>query len=505
MSFVEMIPVGQLLLDEENPRLAVVQKGQDRALDAMAKAQGTKLRYIAEDIVEHGLDPSYRLIVMPDKVRSGHFVVLDGNRRLAAIRTLEDPETVAGSVSARVLSVLRALSPRYQESPIHLVDCLVVAERHEADHWIELRHTGQHRGAGVVGWAAGEANRFRARRSGRPDLATQALDLLEQRGDLSPEARGKVPASTLGRLLGTREVRRLLGFTVRDGQFLLADERDEAAGFLRRVVDDLSSRRVGVGDLYTSDARVAYAGGLIAPAHEPEGVDQEPLREREGRAADAYVSPPPVEPLAEESLASGSPLIEPAPATQPSVPTAELPGTHTTTHAAPEAGGATARPPRGSVFAGPPRALLVPPSPKMNVTDQRLRAIARELKELPLAQFPNSNAVLFRVFLELSADDYLDRGPLTGTNERSSLRDKIKAITKDLLADGRLTEQQAQPVRRAIEAAGYEGISPLLMHQWVHNRHMFPSVEELRTGWDNFQPWLSAVWPVATNAGSASE
>lgn len=292
MSAAETILVAHLLLDEENPRLPTVQKGQPNTLLAMAKAQGPKLRFLAEDIARYGLDPSYRMIVMPSKTKPDRFVVLDGNRRLTAIRALEKPDAVASVAKRPVIEALRELSPEYLKTPLVEAECVVVSERAEADHWIELRHTGQHRGAGVVGWGSGEASRFRARRSGKPDMATQVLDFLESRGDLTPEARGEVPASTLGRLLGTRDVRPIIGFEVRDGQFTPVEDEDAVADTLLYVTKELASGAVSVGDLYSSKDRVEYAESLpvrMATAAEDAHVADAPSQPE---------SPPEAPPLA---------------------------------------------------------------------------------------------------------------------------------------------------------------------------------------------------------------
>lgn len=468
---MDTVPVAHLLLDEGNPRLPLLQNGQPATLHAMAKAQGSKLRFLAEDIARYGLDPSYRLIVMPSDTTPGRFIVLDGNRRLTAIRALEDPDEVQGVVSRSVLNALRDLSPGYLASPVMLTECLVVGERAEADHWIELRHTGQHRGAGVVGWASGEASRFRARRSGKPDIATQALDFLEARGDISPEFRGDVPASTLGRLLGTRDVRPLVGFDTRGGRFTPTGDEAALADKLLQVTKDLASGAVGVGDLYSSKQRVEYAERLA------DGVGITNLTPEQPPEPTIVTEPPRLSLV--DANDDGRAVIPEAQVSLPGI-----------------------RGPRVSVRE---RDLLIPPSFRMNVTVPRLRKLESEIRNLPLSQYPNANAVLFRVFLELTADEYIDRAELTAVNIDSRLPAKLNAVTSDLVQSALLSDQEAQPVRRAAQASSYEGIGTLLMNQWIHNRYMFPSASELRTGWDNFQPWFRAIWPVAGKPLPSSE
>ena len=111
------IPVVDLYLDEENPRLATPNQGQRETIRAMAAFQGNRLQALAADIVEFGVDPSELFIVM--ELENKRFVVLDGNRRATALKTLTTPEIVGrwSSPGKRVKSVKKTacrIRPRSQ-------------------------------------------------------------------------------------------------------------------------------------------------------------------------------------------------------------------------------------------------------------------------------------------------------------------------------------------------------------------------------------------------------
>ena len=72
------VPIADLLVDEENPRLSTPNQGQRETIRAMAAHQGIHLQNLATDIVKHGLDPSDLFIVM--ETENKRFLVLDGNR-----------------------------------------------------------------------------------------------------------------------------------------------------------------------------------------------------------------------------------------------------------------------------------------------------------------------------------------------------------------------------------------------------------------------------------------
>ena len=141
------------------------------------------------------------------------------------------------------------------------------------------------------------------------------------------------------------------------------------------------------------------------------------------------------------------------------------------------------------------RSQLIPRDCVLNVTDSRLRDIEQELRKLSVDSFPNAVSVMFRVFLELSADCYVEHAGLS-TSVDAKLGTKLLEVTSHLASHKKLTRQQATPVRRAAQADSYLAPSVTVLHQYVHNPHMFPSPNELRIGWDNLQPWFIAVWSV---------
>ena len=258
MADVVDVQVSNLLFDEENPRLPSPNQGQREVLRALATNQDTKLRVLADDILAFGLDPSELMVVLPMEGPDNRFVVLDGNRRLSALRALENPELVAGAVSTQVLNALRRSSKGYQEAAIDSVPCTVVRDADEARHWIELKHMGERGGAGSVLWGSEESARFRARTE-PPESHLQALDFLQDRGDIDQDYRGKLAVTTLRRLLGSPDVRSKLGLEWSDQQLKAIGDEESVAKALLHVVDDIASGNINVRSVYTREQRLAYA------------------------------------------------------------------------------------------------------------------------------------------------------------------------------------------------------------------------------------------------------
>ena len=143
-----------------------------------------------------------------------------------------------------------------------MVDCVVISSREEADHWIELRHTGENKGAGIVTWGAAEIERFKERRRGAKSPHLQILEFLEERKAISPETRRKVPITNLERLIKTPYVRKQLGIEIQSGDVVTNLPEPEVTKGLKRVVEDLASRKVKVPDIYYEEDRRRYIDSI---------------------------------------------------------------------------------------------------------------------------------------------------------------------------------------------------------------------------------------------------
>lgn len=84
----ETLSVGELELDVQNPRHEPVTSQRDAILEIIAN-QRQRLVVLAGDIKEHGLNPTKRMMVIENGKR---YTVVEGNRRLTAIKLLNNPD-----------------------------------------------------------------------------------------------------------------------------------------------------------------------------------------------------------------------------------------------------------------------------------------------------------------------------------------------------------------------------------------------------------------------------
>jgi hypothetical protein len=141
MPEVVPIPVADLLLDSGNPRLPAEQQNQQETALALVEQQGDRLLRLAEDIVSNGLDPMALPGVVPTGDRRKRYKVIEGNRRVLAVKALEAPSLVSPKLRPFQSKRLNELSARYVDNPVDTIPCVLFASEEEARHWIVLRHT----------------------------------------------------------------------------------------------------------------------------------------------------------------------------------------------------------------------------------------------------------------------------------------------------------------------------------------------------------------------------
>lgn len=179
------LTIDELSLDLENPRINSA-SGQREALQKVISDEPEKLVRLAKSISKKGLNPMERFLVSR-KRKSRTYTVHEGNRRTAALKILSNPAflsqvNVSDSVKKRLEEAARGFSP----DAIEPIPCVDVGSRDASRYWLQLRHTGENEGEGVVGWKTTAQSRFLG---GEPAL--EALQFVKDYGDLSDENVGR--------------------------------------------------------------------------------------------------------------------------------------------------------------------------------------------------------------------------------------------------------------------------------------------------------------------------
>jgi hypothetical protein len=443
------LKIADLVLDNDNPRITHAE-GQQEALQKIVRDQKTKLVKLAQSIADHGLNPMDRLLVLRLNLKPERFIALEGNRRVAVFKLLTNPSVMSGlDMPEPMKRIIERLATNFTKPKIEPISCFELSSRQEGDYWLELRHKGENQGAGIVGWTSVAQMRFKT----KPPVV-QALEMVTERGGLTAQQRAtitdKFPITTLQRLIDTRDVRKLLGIDVKKGKLVTQLPASEAVKPLKKIILDLASKTRQVGSLMRKEQMVEYVSGLdknllpdLTKARGPERtVDEIPISEF-GKAVTktARRKPDPSD-----------------------------------------------------------RKEVVPESCRINVTDNRIAEIYKELRTLTLEDAPNAIAVLMRVFLEMSVDHFLEASgeeldfTLPNGKKRFKGLDKKLAETVNLLVAIGVPRAHFNSVIRSLSVK----TSPMhidLFHLYVHDRFATPLPQELKAAWDHAQPLFEKIWP----------
>jgi hypothetical protein len=448
MPVTREIPVQQLLLDVENPRLDDVQSSQTQTLHRMLTSPKEHLLPLVKSVAERGLSPMYRFFVMPEASAPGRYVVLEGNRRIAAVKLLDHPELAAPVLTAAQLRWLREQQRVHRaRGGITSISAQVFGSREEADPWLLLHHGGEQQGAGLVRWGSTEKARFAQRRLGRKDPTLQVIEFVERSGALDDATLARlrrVPRTNIERLIDDRAVRTYLGLERHHGVIYTTHDGAETVKLLAKLVTEAAHGRLKVTDIEKTPDRLKYIKKL-GPTPSPS--KRLPAPEPLDLAIGATVTPPGRRSASKSSVSTAS----------------------------------TAR------------KTLIPRSASCEVSDPRIADLARELRGLDLERFSNAAGVAFRVLLELSVDHYLvGRGLRTEEQLRAGLEQKTQIVVDDLKTKAIMTYAQLKGARTLTSSHGPFGVDTF--HAYVHNQYFSPAPIDLKKNWDNLALFFDRIW-----------
>ena len=138
------------------------------------------------------------------------------------------------------------------------------------------------------------------------------------------------------------------------------------------------------------------------------------------------------------------------------------------------------------------RSHLIPTEVHYAIRDKRLNTIYRELRDLDLSSHRNAVAVLFRVFVELSIELYLETQGVT-YHENDKLAKKAERAMNHMKEKTWADETIVKGIQTGISSQ-HNPLSFNTFNAYVHNRHFHPSPQDLATAWDNAQPFLDVLF-----------
>lgn len=468
MSHRQSLKLSNLYLDIKNPRYEE-QKSQNEALNTIAKEQGQKLLVLLKDVIDHGLNPTDIPIVMPVQSKENGFIVLEGNRRIAALKLFKKPAILTSNALRQKFGKLH---DQHKNAMPKSIECWVVDSREEASIWIERKHEGEMNGAGTVRWDSVQKGRFLASKTGKDTRALQLIDFMKAAGEGDNEFTEnlkKVSSTNIERLFGTPDVCASLGLEYSQGEYTSRYEWNEVLKGLKAVVKRMSQNDFRVTDIYHKSDRLKFiadipVGELPDKTKKADGLwklkDYVPTKQETKHEDDSAK-----ENGKDAEKDNGKGKVDDG--TQQERPTS--------------------------------RDTFLPDSLTLSIPNDRINRIYSELKLLSHINLPNTCGVMMRVFLELSVDKYMEafkllkNDALTGARDRRDLKQKTNEVIHHMIQTKRADEAITKGMK-TVANKDNSSFSIDTMNAFVHNGDFNPIPDDVMLTWDNIQPFIITLW-----------
>lgn len=451
-----------LHLDSKNPRLGREHSSRAPREIIQYLFEHDKAMEVAESIATRGYFPNEPLLAVQE---DGRMVVVEGNRRLAALKALREPALLEGKYERQVERLTRRMRDRTE---IARVPVTIAPSRKETDCLL----AGRHKGAPVLAWRGENRASFILDKLAegydndalRDELGFSVSDIQQARQtravadmarslDLPDEVKAKLEGpnakvfTTLERVFDSSVGREYLRVETDPEHGLRGNttKKEFLRGFTKLVTDIVLGRQSS-RTLNTNENIRSYF----------EGWDPE---DRPKKKKGSFV---PSDIITGKSLSSKPPEKK------------------------------TTRKPSKSESK-----TVLPKDFKIRHGNDRLIDIRRELTKLKREEFPNAGAVLLRVFFELSALYFLERiGELEKVTDAlkkkgklpyggPTMRQLVPAITR--IAKERLSTNEAALVAKAIK---YDKSAPFTisdLHAFVHSTDL-PGERDIHQFWVRTAP-----------------
>lgn len=447
-----IIDFSKIILSTENPRLDV-SFSEDDAISKMLVDQKDKLVELASDIVTYGLNPLETVAVYPSEDYPGYYEVAEGNRRVCALKLLQNPNLIAprhGSLRVKIEQLAKNFSAPSQ------LEVLVFAGEQDVRHWMELRHMGEQGGKGLSKWNAVQKMRFQKKQTGTDAL----LDFWTWMADSNVLTMSQILEVTK---TNWQRVLRDAYFPFLkihfDGKYyVISEDMELFANRIREVHRRLSGQTVGIvydqqriDEFFNKMSQDMYGITFL------EVIENEKQNDQLGFDDEPN---PPATGSSKHIAKSGENVL-------PSDNTGTLQGDLSEAHEDIQHQASTVR----DVFNG--CRTIIPYSHSIRSSNMRINKIIRELKELDPDQYPNACGTLLRTLFELSAKAFLEQQ--TGEDKTSvEFQPAIRSAANQLRTLGRLSGEEHSAIMKDIDSLR------TIFNGYMHNTDVYPSSMALK-------------------------
>lgn len=460
------IGVNKLIVNKDNPRFSSVEEEYD-AIKAIILNQQEKLLNLIEDILENGLNPSELIIVVEDK--SG-YVVLEGNRRITALKLINDLDFY-GDIDSKFSNKLSVILSKNSEKVINKVGAIVFDERLEANKWLKIRHTGENQGVGIVGWSRERKDKF-IKETTAIKRVNKILDYVKQSEYYSSDLKFRLKdlkLNQLSKLLEDPHVRETIGLTLKNKNLYRIVSEEELSKGLKKILYDILDGTFKKGSISTKENRLSYIESFNKnqlPSYD-EFIGEEKNLNSEELKEDAIVLNN--EQITLEQLKEVALTIDES--KKELIPKLEKKEINL----------------NGIKKNKINRKYLIPSDVNIKIENREIEMIYKELKTLDIKRYANSVELLFRLFLEKITHNYIYKNKsLLEKKLQGTLTENLTEVLDYLLKEEKITLEEKTQLEDLLSSK--KGLFKVeKFHDYSLNKEIFVDTMELKKAWDKLE------------------
>ncbi|MDI9314223.1 MAG: hypothetical protein QM529_06085 [Hydrotalea sp.] len=435
MAFTDIknVAITDLLLDKDNYRYF---KGtvttQEECVAEML--ENYEIENLADEIAKNGWSEFEQVVVF--KIDGNNWTVMEGNRRITALKLLNDPALCKDQDKQRIFADLKSKYAINIPNQITIyTDNLEKIKYH-----IKKRHSGPDDGRGTLPW-----DPLRKDNQAIDNKAPLNYPFVHKLGGGAPALVSKIqkkgfPVSTLERILAYKEIRHALNIETRDDGTLTIDKHAE--DIFQKIITALDNKDLNVDHVKTQELAKEYFKDKFKIIFKDTTESKRKMNQASPRKGKARLS----------GVVKNKRIIT-----------------------------------------------VIPEHTSQFVPDKHEKAkkIMNELRGLDIKKFTQAGAISLRCFIELSVYHYVEdkKLPVVNTKKLDRHGNPTKKTLHDLLIDVCNDLESKNLIKKSDkQSATSSRLKISDLNAFVHNPNALPAMDELTTTWLAIKIVLEKCW-----------
>lgn len=476
-----VLNVSKILMDEENPRHDKI-NGQKEILNWHVEHLGPKLILLMRSLAENGQSDIDKVLVTPVRGVDDKYVVKEGNRRVAALKLLNDPSLCDDELFRR-----RIQSVNVSDQLSFDIECVNIKDQRRVSWLMGLRHLGEQGGVGTSKWGAVEKDRHTQDVLGgnRYWRSLYFIDYAKMHGLITDQqaARLNDRITTLDRLISNRDFKATLGVAYKDRTVLLTISEDVHRLLLGSVLEQVSLPDFKVKEVYASDDKFDFLTRVVEQAKVAQekldqGVNGEPGVQSDVLKIDGKEGVSTLSFSAHDQGKGATKEDETVRLLEKQLPKK--------TRKEPDPSK------RDKLFVG---SIAIP------AVESKCSRLYNQIDSLKLSEHGLVVACAARALVDISMQIYIEQFSLVSAEKKNRfgqipLHEMIRVCAEHLFSNGNISKDLKNSILSGEVSNPNSFASPQALHAFLHGRYQ-NSMEGLKAAWEScYEELLRSSWRV---------